>query len=89
MNSILELFLVTLQASCKPPSYNRVGDDIMMLYIDLVTFVVLFPVVGVDGLLRVGGRVKNAVSLDYDGIVPHKSPIAVLIAREFHNVVLG
>jgi transposase InsO family protein len=49
----------------------------------------LLPILDSAGHLRVGGRVRNA-SLDADNkhplIIPHRSPISMLIAREFHNV---
>jgi hypothetical protein len=48
----------------------------------------LLPFVGDDGLLRVGGRIKNA-SVDFGSkhpiILPHKSRVALLIAREAHE----
>ena len=49
----------------------------------------LLPVISEDGLLRVGGRVKNA-SVEFDNrhpiILSHGSRIASLIARETHEV---
>lgn len=41
-----------------------------------------------DGVIRVGGRLKNAVGLTYDQkhpvLIPHKSSISKLIIREVH-----
>ena len=49
----------------------------------------LAPFVDDQGLLRVGGRLKEA-TLDPDAknplLVPHKHPVALLIARQFHEV---
>ena len=49
----------------------------------------LMPFLDDCGLLRVGGRLKNAeVNFEkmHPIIVPHKSPIATLIVRDIHNI---
>lgn len=49
----------------------------------------LSPILDTEGVLRVGGRIRNG-PLSYDSthpvIVSHKSPIAILIVTEFHSI---
>ena len=48
----------------------------------------LLPTIDRDGLLCIGGRLKNARSQDvckYPKILPHDSPVTKLIVREYHE----
>ena len=48
----------------------------------------LSPLIDKDGVLRVGGRIKHSM-FQYDFkhpiVIPHKSPVALLIARDQHD----